>query len=649
MMKQVKQLLMRAIAAMAIVILAQSPISSAVIKPLAPPNTDNPRSTVLQFVENTNKAHRLLMKAQARSKQEGGLFHSPRVNELAARAEEAMERAVRTLNLQDVPDASKARVGLESALRLKEILDRITLPNVARIPDLADVEADPSLERWEIPGTEIAIVKGKQGQYTDEYLFSPDTVERLKEFYREVREFPYRTNTSASFDTSEGFYEFYISTAGGLLPPKWSHWLPAWSNQVYFEQTLWQWFGFVLALVVVVAIVGWMYQWRKKSRLHPESLMSAWMGLCFPGVTIAAFYGMEILMKHSLNITGEIDRVASIAIETFLFLLGAWCGFMLTNAIGKTIIISPRFQRKPLEAMMVRNGFRIMGVLAAATILYFGGERLGVPVAPLVASLGVSSIAIGFGAKSFVENIVGGITLFIDRPVKVGDKCEFGGITGTVEDIGLRATRIRTRDRNIVTVPNTEFSTSQLINYSQRDRRLLEFTLSLRPETTRQQLQVLLGKMRSLLDNHPPIEKERVHLVGLGDASRDIQVFAYTLPTDTAEYLQVQEGLLLDIMAIVEEVGTDFADSTPTLYLPGDKSNGQPTPANSVALNGTTLTPTEASGSSKKAFCSDAGIGKRGEQNRTDAATLHSRRGNMGTSVSDERHTIGQNPSTMGA
>ena len=569
-MKQVKHFLLRAIAAMAIVAFSQLTIgiSHAEINPLAPPKTISPQATLEQFLDNTNDAYGLLMEAREQSEQEGGLFHSSQVKQLAAQAEEAMERAVRTLNLEEVPEANKAREGLESTLRLKEILDRITLPAIERIPDRADVAADPDLERWEIPGTEIAIVKGNRGRYTDEFLFSPETVERLGAFYLEVRDLPYKDGAS------EGFYEFYVTTAGGLLPPKWSYWLPEWSNKVYFEQTLWQWFGFILDLVLAVAIVVWVYRWRKKSRLDSESLASAWMGLCLPAAIIVAFYGAELHIRYLLNITGVIERISSIAIEALLFLVGTWLAFIFTNAIGKTIITSSRFKDKPLEAMMVRNGFRILGVLAAAIILYWGGERLGIPVAPLFASLGVSSIAIGLGAKPYVENVIGGITLLIDRPVKAGDFCEFGGITGTVEDIGLRATHIRTRDRNLVTVPNTEFSTSQLVNYSQRDRCLLELTLNFDPGTTRKQLNDLLETLRNLLDRHPLVIKERVHLVHLSDSSLDVAIFAHILIKDNAtyqriqeEFLRTQEELLLKIMAIIEEIGIQFSDSSHTLYL----------------------------------------------------------------------------------
>ncbi|HIK32327.1 MAG TPA: mechanosensitive ion channel [Oscillatoriales cyanobacterium M59_W2019_021] len=560
-MKQVKQFILWAVAAFVAVVLAQStlPVSSAGLDPLTPPHTESPQETLGQFLENTNEAYRLLMAAHEESKQESGLFHSPPVKALAAQAEEAMERAVRTLNLESVPETSKQRVGLESALKLKEILDRIPLPSLDRVPDVNEVTEDPSLVRWEIPKTEIAIVKSQGGQYADEFLFSPDTIQRLKEFYLEVRDLPYQPGAS------EGFYDFYISTPGNLLPPKWSHWLPHWTTRVYWEQTLWQWFGLAIALALAVFVIAAIYRWRHSSHLDPRSLASAWAGLWLPASIIIIFYCTEIFAIYTLNLTGEVDRIFAIAVEVLLFIVGGWFAFILANAIGRTTISSAYFRQKPLEAAMVRSGFRAIGIVAAATIIYFGGEFLGVPVAPLFASLGVGSLAIGLGAKSYVENIVSGINLFLDRPVQIGDFCEFGGIAGTVENIGLRAVRIRTPDRKIVTVPNSNFSNSEVVNYSQRDRRLLNFRVGLPSTTKHYQVKDVLDKMRSLLAANSGVEEQKVHLVNLGEKSLEIEVFAYILSQRTSEFLDIQEELLLAMMEIVETIDSEGDRSSSVL------------------------------------------------------------------------------------
>lgn len=572
-MRQVKLFLIRGFAIFAVILLGNAAIlaSSSAVEPLAPPNTHSPRSTVAEFVKQTNAAYKLLKDAHEESKQEGGWTHSQAVIEKGATAEELMERATRTLNLSEIPPANVERVGLESALILKEVLDRIALPPISKIPGRAEVEADETLVRWEIPRTEIALVKETEGKYAGEFLFSAETVGRLNEFYKEVQDLPYKVGAS------KGFYKFYIGTPGDLLPPKWYQWLPEWTTAIYLQQTLWQWFVFVFMGFSVSAAIIFVYRLQqrliynaalKKDRYIPFKKL-------FLPIAVWFLLGFVQYVVERINITGEVYQIFSLVNRSILFGVVTWLTFLAINAIAETIIASPQVANKGIDASLIHTIFRLLSVLASATVFYFGAERVGIPVAPLLASFGAVSLAIGVGAQEYFKNVVGGLTLFIDRPVSVGDLCEFGGIMGTIEEIGLGYTRIRTLERTLVSVPNASFSTSQLVNYSQRDCRLLRFTLSLRYQTTRQQLNAILAEVRDLLKNHPLVSDERVRFVGLGDYSLDLELFAYILTIDNAEFLENKEELLLKIMEIVERVGTDVAYPSQTVYISRDGHSRQ--------------------------------------------------------------------------
>ncbi len=223
------------------------------------------------------------------------------------------------------------------------------------------------------------------------------------------------------------------------------------------------------------------------------------------------------------------------------------------NALGRSVIASSYFDEDHLlEATISRNGFRILGFAAAVTLLYVGGQRIGLPTGPLVASLGIGGLAISLGVQPYLKNLIGGIILFANRPVKIGDFCELGGVTGTVEDIGLRTTSIRTPDRNLVIIPNAVVSESQVVNYSRRDRRLIQFIVGLRYETPRRQLMDTMSKIKSCLDFNEMLTNERVRFIGFGKSSLDIEIFAYVLTTDHAEFLEIQESILVKIKEIIE-------------------------------------------------------------------------------------------------
>jgi MscS family membrane protein len=216
---------------------------------------------------------------------------------------------------------------------------------------------------------------------------------------------------------------------------------------------------------------------------------------------------------------------------------------------------------------------RLVQRLVTAVAILTGGlvflYMLGFNLTAALAGLGVGGIAIALAAQKTLENLFGGIMLTSDQPVRVGDFCRFGDQVGTVEDIGLRSTRIRTPDRTLVSVPNGHFSSISLENFGLRDKIWFHPTIPLRYETTADQLRYVLAEIRRLLYAHPKVESQsaRVRFVGLGSSSLNLEIFAYIRATDYAVFLEIQEDLLLRLMDIIERSGTSFAFPSHTVYL----------------------------------------------------------------------------------
>jgi MscS family membrane protein len=156
--------------------------------------------------------------------------------------------------------------------------------------------------------------------------------------------------------------------------------------------------------------------------------------------------------------------------------------------------------------------------------------------------------------------------------VRVGDFCRFGDQVGTVEQIGMRSTRIRTLDRSILTVPNAEFSRMQIDNLTLRDRILFRTQLNLRLETSSDQLRLVLARLRELLLGHPMIHEDpaRVRVIAVGPHTVDLEVFAYVTTGDYNEFLAVREDLYLRMIEAVEQAGTSFAPPASTTYVARD-------------------------------------------------------------------------------
>ena len=221
-------------------------------------------------------------------------------------------------------------------------------------------------------------------------------------------------------------------------------------------------------------------------------------------------------------------------------------------------------------------GIRITSIIVSGWIVIYGVERLGLSIMPLLAGLGVGGLAIALAVRPTLENMIGGMILYIDKPVAVGDFCRFnnpgGNQIGMVETIGLRSTRLRMREDTLVTIPNSEFSQLQLENLSSRERTLLRTTLALRYETTADQLRYVLGQLRKLMIGHPKVSPERlrVRFKGFGDSSLDVDIAAYIRTMSFHEYCAIREDINLRIIDIVKDAGTGFAFPSQTAYLAND-------------------------------------------------------------------------------
>jgi MscS family membrane protein len=188
-------------------------------------------------------------------------------------------------------------------------------------------------------------------------------------------------------------------------------------------------------------------------------------------------------------------------------------------------------------------------------------DRIGIPIAPLVAGLGVGGLAIALAVRPTLENVIGGLTLFADRPVRVGDFCRYGDSFGTIERIGLRSTRIRTIEQSLVTVPNSEFSQLHLDNLTERTTRLLRTVLQVRQDTTPAQLRLLLTRLRELLVADPAVVPDTSHVrfTGYGVNFREVEVFAHVLSEDEEAFLATREAILLSIEEVLHDLGSGLA------------------------------------------------------------------------------------------
>ena len=210
----------------------------------------------------------------------------------------------------------------------------------------------------------------------------------------------------------------------------------------------------------------------------------------------------------------------------------------------------------------------IVRIIVATTGALMWADHAGFNVSTLIAGLGVGSIAVALAAQKTLENVIGAITLYTARPIRPGDWCRFGDIQGSVEEIGLRSVTLRTKNRTLVTVPNSMFSSADIENYSVRDRirffKLLELQMP-----SPDQLRAILGEFRELFSAHPMVRQDTIsiRLTDIQAAVAVIRLDAGIMTTHYEEYLAVAEDLNLRVIEIVHQNGAIFSGPGQVLQL----------------------------------------------------------------------------------
>lgn len=298
-------------------------------------------------------------------------------------------------------------------------------------------------------------------------------------------------------------------------------------------------------------------------------------------LVVGLFFAIEYLQLTGLSelVSNKILR-SFVAVGLFWFFYAAVTPFSLTlnnleNLLSKEIV--------DWLVTVVRWGVILTGL---ATVLQIWGIQIG----PIIAGFGLFGVAVALGAQDLFKNLLGGISILIERRFAIGDWIEVDGVvSGTIEQIGFRSTRVRRFDLVPVIVPNNMFADHALVNYSQMTHRRIYWTVGLEYRTTAGQLRRICDDVRKWLQDDPaflsgPKPPCMVYVDSFNDSSIDLMVYCFTVETDWEEWLQHKERLALAIKEVVESAGAGFAFPSMSVYHEVDPSDLSPfAPALSAA------------------------------------------------------------------
>jgi len=452
--------------------------------------------------------------------------------------------------------ARRQSQGPELASKLKVLMDRVCVGCARRIsqnpegnPENGDMGSQTigsfvSGNEGDVPVVLVRVADPSAGKV---WLFSYETLSKVPDLY---------DNLQAHQIESK-------------LPP-------VLVGKLFLGLPLWQWLALLVAIPAAAAI-GWLIvlilaiprrlwlKYTNRPNLHSYIHLSGPLLLCFGTIAhrvLTSYLGLPLLPRvYYFRVSGVV-----LAIGFFWFLLranGIAMQRLRAHAVGAG--------RTGTGSLMVLGERLLKAVIMGIAVLVILAI-VGFDLTTVLAGVGIGGIAIAFAAQKTLENLFGGVSVLADEVIRVGDTCRFGDRVGVIEDISLRSTRVRTTERTELSIPNGALAAMNVENLTRRDKILFNPTLSVKYETTPDQLRYLLAGVRRMLYEHPSVEQRsaNIRLANFSPSALSLEIASYVLTTDATEFNAIREDLLLRIMEIVREAGTDFAFASSTVYLTRD-------------------------------------------------------------------------------
>jgi MscS family membrane protein len=344
------------------------------------------------------------------------------------------------------------------------------------------------------------------------------------------------------------------------------HLPPFLSNMQILETPLWKWIALILGTILLIAVAR---QFDRllviviryvAARLHAANYFP-WIEALLDPLRVL----LCLLVFHlGLQIVGPsaIARlyIGRLAEAVFIWSV-AWCLMRLValslNRVESRMDDARRFASRSVLHLGRRTFNTVIVIFAILMTL----SNWGYNTATLVAGLGVGGIAIALAAQQTIANIFGGVSVIADRPIRIGEYGKFGDLLGTLEDIGLRSTSVRTLNRSVVSVPNSTFAGYNLENYASRDKILFNPTIQIKRATPEESVRGFVESLRQSLAAHKELEPAPtpVRIIGLGAAAINIEIFCYVLTPNIDHFYTIQGDLYLAINRALAAAQIDLA------------------------------------------------------------------------------------------
>ena len=326
---------------------------------------------------------------------------------------------------------------------------------------------------------------------------------------------------------------------------------------------------FIAGAISRAFFVGRVLNWLEKLTSHTDSevddvlLESLKKPLGYIPMTVALYF-----IAVYLPLSGMADTFATNIVKAMI-------AFTIFSALANSI--SPIFQAFTSSAVLTKS-MTMWLERAARIIIWIIGlgiilDIFGIQIGPLVAGLGLFSVAVALGAQDLFKNLISGLLIIGENRFQPGDRIEVpGSLHGMVEDIGFRSTLVRMFDTAPMLVPNKDLSDVKVINHGNMKYRRISWSLNLIYSTTQEQLAKICEEITNFITTseefiNNPDQESFARTEELASSSIDVRVLCYTEPVGLTDFSKIKQNLIFEIIKIVRNNGSEFAYPSTSVYV----------------------------------------------------------------------------------
>ncbi len=453
-----------------------------------------------------------------------------------------LELSASTMKIANQP--LEERIQLAKSLR--RVLDaRGLLIDYSTIPDSKDhVDTLSGMQHYTLFNGLSDVYLVKKG---DEWVFSETTIEEIPELY------------AATFST---FVESLVDR------------LPDWTKEEWLGIEVWQYLA-VFCWILIGLIFRKIFEFILDNYIRKITTRTnfSWDDDLLDGVErpIGFIFLMVFYMATytNLQLTVTLNYYLSTILEIATSVGFIWLFYNLSDVFTKYLAVLTAKTDTKLDDQLVpliRKTLRFFVIFMGIIIIL---QNNGYNVASLIAGLGIGGLAVALAARDTLANFFGSVTIFVDKPFRIGDWIKVGEVEGTVEEVGFRSTRIRTFYNSLVSVPNSNVANTDIDNLGLREYRRLKTVLNLTYSTSPEQMEAFVEGIKAVIKSNKHFRQDfyEVHFNSFGAHSLDVLVYVFFKVPDWSTELQQRHNFLLEVLRLAKEVGVEFAFPTQTLHV----------------------------------------------------------------------------------